>query len=378
MIEQYHENTWRAPKPRARDLGISFAGVTGPFNAITDVPGVLVGYSTILEDTDSLPPPQGAARTGVTAILPRGRNENLAPVWAGFHALNGNGEVTGTHWIRHAGHFYGPICLTNTHGVGAVHEGATRWMIRHHLREFSEQHIWAMPVVGETYDGRLNDINGLHVRPEHALAAIDAAASGPVAEGNVGGGAGMIAYEFKGGTGTSSRMVSLGGEQYAIGVLVQANHGIRDWFTVLGVPVGQSMARDRLMSSEQGSIIVVIGTDIPVLPHQLERMAQRGTIGIGRNGTPGGNNSGDMFLAFSVANPVDREAFIAGQREMTCIPDEWFDPIYLAIVQATEEAVVNAMLAAEDVTTCKPAGKICKAIDPDDLVRALRTFGRMD
>lgn len=364
-------------KLRARELGLAFEGKAGNFNAITDVPGVLVGYSTIIEGDGPLRQGHGPVRTGVTAILPRGRDKTMRPVWGGFHALNGNGEVTGVQWIKHAGHFYGPVCITNTHSVGAIHEGVTSWMIENYAEDYSEKHVWALPVVGETYDGTLNDINGLHVRPHHARTAIETAESGPIAEGNVGGGTGMVAYEFKGGTGTASQIVRLNGKDYTVGVLVQANHGLRDWFTVLGVPVGRHLIADRLRSTEQGSIIVVIATDIPMLPHQLERVAQRGSIGIGRNGTPGGNNSGDMFLAFSTANEVTRDDFINAPRRMECVPDEWFDPIYLATVRAVDEAIVNAMLAAEDMETLKPAGKICRAIDQAALVEILAQYGRM-
>jgi D-aminopeptidase len=364
-------------KPRARELGVPFEGETGLFNAITDVPGVQVGYATMIEGSGSLRPGQGPIRTGVTAILPRDPGTAMKPVWAGFHALNGNGEVTGVHWIRHAGHFCGPICLTNTHSVGAVHEGVTAWMVATYAEEYARDHVWALPVVAETYDGVLNDINGLHVRPQHACEAIEAAAGGRIAEGNVGGGTGMIAYEFKGGTGTASQRLRLGGKDYVVGALVQANHGLRDWFTVLGAPVGRELRRDLLRAREQGSIIVVIATDIPMLPHQLERVAQRGSIGIGRNGTPGGNSSGDMFLAFSVANPITREEFISRPRRMECIPDEWFDPIYLATVRAIEEAIVNAMLAADDMTTLKPPGKTCRALNPTALIEVLKRYGRM-
>ncbi len=372
------QNTATGPsrKKRARELGIAFEGKTGAHNAITDVPGVLVGYTTLISGDGPLHQGNGPIRTGVTAILPRGFDKEMQPVWAGFHALNGNGEVTGVHWIRQAGHFYGPICITNTHGVGAVHEGVTRWMIDHHAEDYSRDHLWALPVVGETYDGVLNDINGLHVRPHHARQAIEGATGGPIAEGNVGGGTGMITYEFKGGTGTASQIVRLGGVDYTLGVLVQANHGLRDWLTVLGVPVGRDLTHDRLHDREQGSIIVVIATDIPMLPHQLERVAQRGSIGIGRNGTPGGNSSGDMFLAFSTANAMPREAFIQGPNQMTSMPDEWFDQIYLATVRATEEAVVNAMLAAEDTATLKPAGRMCKAIDHEALVEIMARHGK--
>jgi D-aminopeptidase len=231
--------------------------------------------------------------------------------------------------------------------------------------------------VAETYDGFLNDINGLHVRPAHAREAIEAAKSGPLTEGNVGGGTGMITYEFKGGTGTASRIVPLGGHDYTLGILVQANHGRREWFTVLGVPVGPELTEGRILHREQGSIIVIMATDIPMLPHQLERLAQRGSIGIGRGGTPGGNSSGDIFLAFSTANERTREEFRSGPNHIVGMPDEWFDPIYLAAVEAVEEAIVNAMLAAEDTPTLKPAGQVCRAIDPDRLVGILARHGRI-
>ena len=236
-------------------------------------------------------------------------------------------------------------------------------MIGHYAREFADEHIWAMPVVAETYDGVLNDINGQHVGEADVLAAIQAATAGAIQEGNVGGGTGMICYEFKGGTGTASRVVAGAEGSYTLGVLVQANHGLRDWLTVLGVPVGARMREDRLFQTERGSIIVIIGTDAPMLPHQLRRIAKRGAIGIGRNGTPGGNNSGDIFLAFSVANDVP----IAGMRDapqsMSFIPDDHFNSFYLAAVEAIEEAVVNALVAAESMTTVKPVGRICHAID---------------
>jgi D-aminopeptidase len=344
-------------RPRARDLGLPFPGTPGRFNAITDVAGVGVGFTTVVADAPT------QVRTGVTAIVPRLDDPALRPVWAGSFALNGNGEMTGTHWIRDAGQFCGPVCITNTHSVGVVHHAAVRWMIQRHRDTFTERHLWAMPVVAETYDGVLNDINGQHVTEAHALAALDAAAGGAVAEGNVGGGTGMICYEFKGGTGTASRRVTLPDRTGTIGVLVQANHGLRDWLTVLGVPVGRHLREDRLFSQEQGSIIVVIATDLPMLPHQLTRLAKRAALGIGRGGTPGGNNSGDIFLAFSVANPIDLPQHGAPAWRLEAINDEHFDPIYLAVVQAIEEAVVNALVAAETTPAFRPAGVVARAID---------------
>jgi D-aminopeptidase len=354
-----------ARKPRARELGLQLEGTPGPHNAITDVAGVAVGYATLVLDSPT------QIRTGVTAILPRGHAAHLSPVWAGFHSLNGNGEFTGIQWINHAGYFYGPICITNTHSVGAVHTGVTRWMIDTFNEDFSRDHLWALPVVAETYDGVLNDINAQYVTPGHVRQAIDSASTQPPLEGNVGGGTGMITYEFKGGTGTASQVIELAGETFTVAALVQANHGLRDWLTICGRNVGKQLNEGRLYSQEQGSIIVVLATDIPMLPHQLQRVAQRASIGIGRHGTPGGNNSGDMFLAFSTANAFDRKAFTSGKRMLECVPDEWFDAIYLAAVRATEEAVINAMLAAEDMETFKPKGKVCRAIDHQALFSAL-------
>ena len=278
-------------KPRARDLGLPFPGTPGPFNAITDVPGVLVGFTTLTDPAVNM-------RTGVTAILPRAETDSPRPVWAGFHTLNGNGEMTGVHWINDAGYFVGPICITNTHGIGAAHTGATEWMIATYAKHFREEHAWAMPIVAETYDGCLSDINAMFVKPHHAVAALNAAKSGPVAEGSTGGGNGMICYEFKGGTGTASRQVSIGGQTYTVGVLVQANFGIRPWLTVLGVPVGREMSAGWQPRKETGSIIVIIATDAPLSDAILRQLAKRASIGIGRSGTPGGNNSGDIFLAF--------------------------------------------------------------------------------
>ncbi len=357
-------------KPRGRDLGLPFPGVTGRHNAITDVPGLEVGYRTRIEGDGPLRQGHGPVRTGVTAILPLGRNPEPQPVWAGMYALNGNGEMTGTHWIHDGGYFVGPICITNTHSVGIVHHAATKWIINTYAQAWQNEHLWAMPVVAETYDGLLNDINGQHIIEADALMALDAAASGPIAEGNVGGGTGMICYEFKGGTGTSSRRIALDGDTFHLGALVQANHGWRPWFTVLGRRVGELMTEDRLHESEQGSIIVILGTDLPMAPHQLRRLAKRAAIGIGRGGTPGGNNSGDIFLAFSTANRGPIPQLSGPRRSFETMSDEVFDPIYLAATEAIEEAVINAMLAAEDMTSLRPPDQVCRAIDGQRL-RAL-------
>jgi D-aminopeptidase len=250
-------------------------------------------------------------------------------------------------------------------------------MIDTYSAAFRDEHFWAMPVVAETYDGVLNDINGQHVHAEHVMAAIANAAGGVPAEGNVGGGTGMICYEFKGGTGTSSRRVSLGGEGYTVGALVQANHGLRDWLTILGVPLGREMREDRLRERETGSIIVVIGTDAPLSALSLRHLAKRASIGIGRHGTPGGNSSGDIFLAFSIANKRGPPQLAAAKQSFEFINNQVLDPCYLATVEAVEEAVVNAMVAAESMTTVKPAGRTCQAIDHDALRDAMRRHGRL-
>ena len=354
-------------RPRARELGLPFPGVTGPLNAITDVPGVAVGFCTLTD-------PARKVRTGVTAILPRPGHEAM-PVWAGHYALNGNGEMTGTHWIDDAGWFLGPVMVTNTHAVGAVHHGTTRWMLRHYAGHFGgAHHAWAMPVVAETYDGVLNDINALPVTPEHAEAALAALSTGPVAEGSTGGGNGMIAYEFKAGTGTASRRIGLGGVDYTLGVLVQANHGLREWLTVLGRPVGKEMPDGRLRTVEMGSIIVVIATDAPLSGLSLRQVAKRAAIGIGRGGTPGGNSSGDIFLAFSTADPEPMPHAAGAVRVRHEINPDLIDPLYLAAVEAVEEAVVNALVAGEDVATVKPEGMVCRALDTGRL-RAIFGLG---
>lgn len=342
--------------PRARDLGLPFPGTTGRFNAITDVAGVTVGTCTLLD-------PAHHMRTGVTAIIPRMDAGKPEPVRAGQATLNGNGEMTGTHWINDGGYFLGPVLITNTHAIGACHSGATQWMINRYADHFRNTIAWAMPVVAETYDGILNDINAMFVQPEHALEALNSATSGPVAEGAVGGGTGMIAYEFKAGTGTASRCVTVGENTYTIGVLVQANHGKRPWFNVLGQPVGRLMPFEGLVSRETGSIIVVIATDAPLSPISLKHLARRAGLGLGRGGTPGGNSSGDIFLAFSTApfGPMPQQAGQLIQR--TEFNAEHLDPIYLAAVEAVEESVVNAIVAGADTPTFRFPGKTIPGID---------------
>ena len=361
-------------KLRARALGIPLQGQPGPLNAITDIPGIEVGTVELLSSEDPALASRGIpVQTGVTAILPRGRDPVPRPVFAGQFSLNGNGEMTGAHWVRDGGWFCGPVMLTNSHSVGIVHHATVRWMIETYGAHWENAHLWAMPVVAETYDGVLNDINGLHIREEHARAAIDAAKPGPVAEGNTGGGAGMICYEFKGGTGTASRIVEIDGKSFTVGTLVQANHGLRPWLTVAGKRVGQSMNEDRIpdMQTERGSIIVVLATDLPLSPGQLERLSRRASIGISRSGTPGGNNSGDIFLAFSTANAMALPQLSGPWRTMTMLNDELLDPVYLAAVEAVDEAILNALCAATDVPLARPAVGTCRAIDTERLMRLL-------
>ena len=371
---------------RARDLGIPFDGTPGPFNAITDIPGVEVGMTTIVKGEGPLVIGEGPIRTGVTAILPRGKDNRPRPVWAGHFNLNGNGEMTGTHWINEAGYFLGPVCITNTHSVGMVHHAAVGWMTDTYASHFVEDHGWAMPVVAETYDGLANDIVGRHVTEAHARAAMDSATSGPVAEGNTGGGAGMATYEFKGGTGTSSRQIALGGQSFTVGALVQSNFGSRHNLMIRGVPVGREWPEDAPLSAaeaqETGSIIVVIGTDIPLLPNQLKRLAKRGAIGIGRTGSPGGHYSGDIMLAFSTANDVVMPRMIGDEHpvfnSMTSLGDHYMDAVYEAAVDAVEEAIINALVAAETIPLIKyPGDASWVAIDHDRLKAIMARYGRL-
>ena len=357
---------------RARDIGVPLPGVTGAHNALTDIPGVEVGYTTLIQDH----PVQ--VRTGVTAILPRGHQSEPQPVWAGIHAFNGNGEMTGSHWIEDGGYFLGPVCITNTHSVGAVHHAAVRWIIDSYSRTWTQNHLWAMPVVAETYDGSLNDINGQHVTEAHARAAMDSAHTGVLAEGNVGGGTGMIAYGYKGGTGTASRLVEVADQSFTVAALVQANHGIRPWFSVLGVPVGLLDAENPAADRERGSIIVVLATDAPMAPHQLRRLARRGSIGIGRGGTVGGNGSGDIFLAFSTANAGPMPELARPRLTLDYVNDEYFDVFYEAAVQSVEESVLNAMLAADPCPYFRPRAGTCEALDADRLMQLLRSRHRID
>ena len=369
-------------KIRGRQLGLPFEGETGEFNAITDVPGVLVGSKTLISGSLPMIQGKGPIRTGITSILPKGFIKEPQPIWAGMHALNGNGEMTGSHWIKDGGYFIGPICITNTNSVGITHHASIKWIINQYKEYWSKNHLWAMPVVAETYDGVLNDINGQHVTESNVTEAINKAKSEEVQEGNCGGGTGMICYEFKGGTGTSSRMINIEGENFTIATLVQANHGIRPWLNILGVPVGKHLDNDRLLdvfeNNELGSIIVIIATDAPIMPHQLRRMAKRAALGVARGGSPGGNNSGDIFLAFSTANSKLIPQLSKSKLQFEYINDEAFDDIYLSIVQSVEESVINAMLAADDMETIRPEGFICKAINYEDLIKIMKKYGKYD
>ena len=369
-------------KIRGRQLGLPFEGEAGEFNAITDVPGVLVGSKTLISGSLPMIQGKGPIRTGITSILPKGFIKEPQPIWAGMYALNGNGEMTGSHWIKDGGYFIGPICITNTNSVGITHHASIKWIINQYKEYWSKNHLWAMPVVAETYDGVLNDINGQHVTESNVTEAINKAKSEEVQEGNCGGGTGMICYEFKGGTGTSSRMINIEGEKFTIATLVQANHGIRPWLNILGVPVGKHLDNDRLLdvfeNNELGSIIVIIATDAPIMPHQLRRMAKRAALGVARGGSPGGNNSGDIFLAFSTANSKLIPQLSKSKLQFEYINDEAFDDIYLSIVQSVEESVINAMLAADDMETIRPEGFICKAINYEDLIKIMKKYGKYD
>jgi D-aminopeptidase len=355
---------------RARDLGIAFEGEPGPHNAITDVAGVTVGYSTLIADL----PGGKAVRTGVTAILPRGDESFERPVFAGYAVLNGNGEMTGTHWIAESGFLEGPVLLTNTHSVGVVRDAAIAWRVRAGKADASG-YWWSLPVVAETWDGHLNDINGFHVRPEHVFEALAKARGGAIAEGSVGGGTGMICHEFKCGTGTSSRRALVGDRKFIVGALVQANYGIRGTLRIAGVPVGQALRDDLLWSAprDDGSIIVVLATDAPLLPHQLQRLARRAALGLGRMGSYAGNGSGDLFVAFSSANREVGQAATA--KAIVALGNEEMDPLFLGAVESVEEAIVNALAAARDMTGTE--GRRAAAIDHAKLRAVLARHERL-
>ena len=346
-----------AQEKRARDFGIPFDGTTGTNNAITDVAGVAVGHTTIINGEGNLQKGKGPVRTGVTAILPHGKE--FIPVYASFYALNGNGDMTGTHWITESGFLETPILITNTGNVGTVRDAAWQWMDEHkYYTPIFKDYWFAYPVVAETYDGILNDINGQHVKRDHVFKALDNATQGPVQEGSVGGGTGMICYGFKGGIGTASRITSKEAGGYSVGVLVQANHGSRSQLTILGVPVGKHLSdtlKVRIDEStgavinntekETGSIIIVLATDAPLLPEQLKRLAHRIPLGLTRTGAIGGNSSGDIFIAFSTAN---KNAFSnTEEKQVTTMANDRMNALFTATIQATEEAIINALFAGE-------------------------------
>jgi L-aminopeptidase/D-esterase-like protein len=384
-----------AQNPRARDLGISaqIGGAPGPLDAITDVAGVEVGHTTLIVGSGRLVVGSGPVRTGVTVIHPRGKR-NADPVFGAWFTLNGNGEMTGTTWLQESGLLEGPVAITNTHSVGVVRDAILQWQVsRPGLQP------WGLPVVAETYDGGLNDINGFHVKPEHVLAALDSAATGPVREGNVGGGTGMICHQFKGGIGTASRRLDDREGGYTVGVLVQCNYGLRRHLSVAGVPVGLEIpdllpcvaSADATLrpqarrcdgtrapseppsdATEQGSIIVVVATDAPLVPHQLKRVVTRVALGLGRTGGFGGNSSGDIFLAFSTANP--RAGTDTAVSSVSMLPNARINPLFYATVQATEEAIVNALLAAETMTGADEYRVY--ALPRERMLAAIRKYGR--
>jgi D-aminopeptidase len=366
-----------AQKPRARDIGIPFNGTPGTYNAITDVKGVEVGYSTIISGQGKNVRGKGPVRTGVTAILPRGKNNN--PVFANFYALNGNGEMTGTTWITESGFLEGPVMITNTNSVGVVRDAVLKWYVK--TGWYKEDFWYTYPVVAETYDGFLNDIYGFHVKEEHAYAALDSAKSGAVKEGNVGGGTGMMCLGFKGGTGTSSRVVKIKDSTYTVGVLVQSNFGSKRNLTIAGVAVGREL-RDTLnyefkappsYQPGDGSIIVVVATDAPLLPHQLKRIAARVPLGVGIVGGRGENGSGDIFIAFSTANPT---AFNRAEiTRLDELPNDLINPLFDATVQAVEEAIINAMVAAETMEGIN--GNKAYALPHKLVIDILRKYNRI-
>jgi L-aminopeptidase/D-esterase-like protein len=358
-------------EPRARDLGVPFDGKAGQYNAITDVKGVEVGQTTLISGSGKLQVGVGPVRTGVTAVLPRGKN-STDPVFAGWFTLNGNGEMTGTTWVDDSGFLDGPVMITNTHSVGVVRDAVIAWRVKHAPPD-DQGYWWSLPVVAETWDGYLNDVNGFHVKPEHVFQALDSAHTGPVAEGNVGGGTGMICNEFKGGTGTSSRVLDAKQGGYTVGVLVQCNYGERSQLRIAGVPVGREISEGTFRWSDTGSIIVVVATDAPLIPTQLKRVARKVSLGLGRDGSYSGDGSGDIFIAFSTANTGAAGA--KGLHQLTMMSNPDLDPIFLATVQATEEAVINAMVAAKTMRGVNDREVI--AIPHDRLREVLKNYNRL-
>jgi len=365
-------NLRAADKPRARDLGVPFDGTPGPLNAITDVKGVEVGESTIIHGEGKLVVGKGPVRTGVTAVLPRGERSNDDPVFAGWFSQNGNGEMTGTTWVEESGFLEGPVMITNTHSVGTVRDAVIAWRVRHGGADQSG-YWWSLPVVAETWDGELNDVNGFHVKAENVDEALGSAREGAVAEGNVGGGTGMVCYGFKGGIGTASRRLAEAAGGYTVGALVQCNCGRKADLLIAGVPVGREIAGKGTRDEDSGSIIIVVATDAPLLPHQLKRLARRATMGLARTGSSSGNGSGDIFIAFSTANPG--AAATKGTVTPTMLPNDRMNPLFSATVQAVEEAIVNAMVGAETMTGAN--GVTVRALPHDELQKALKKYNRL-
>src|SRR5246127_2361977 len=367
-----------AKKPRARDLGVPFDGTPGKLDAITDVSGVLVGHTTLISGEGKLQIGKGPVRTGVTAILPRGKDSMNDAVFAGWFSQNGNGEMTGTSWVEESGFLTGPVMITNTHSVGVVRDAVIQWTVAHrHVGP--DEHWGSLPVVAETWDGYLNDINGFHVKPEHAFHAIDSSHGGSVEEGAVGGGTGMICNGFKGGIGTSSRELPEKDGGYLVGVLVQCNYGRRPNLRIAGIPVGREIESEDPYAflasdfTERGSIIVVVATNAPLLPHQLKRIARRVSLGIGRTGSIAGNGSGDIFIAFSTANPAASD--VGHVVDLKMVPNDSMDPLFAATVQATEEAIDNAMVAATDMTGIN--GHHGRGPPTDELRAVLAKYNRL-
>ena len=368
----------KAGKPRARDLGVPFEGTPGPLNGITDVSGVTVGHTTLISGEGKLQVGKGPVRTGVTAILPRGPESMSDPVFAGWFTENGNGEMTGTTWVEESGFLEGPVMITNTHSVGVVRDAVIQWRVAHGKPD-PTGYWWSLPVVAETWDGWLNDINGFHVKAEDAFHAIDSASAGAVVEGAVGGGTGMVCNEFKGGIGTSSRKVEAKAGGYTVGVIVQCNYGTRANLRIAGVPVGREIPEERAYASasfrelDRGSIIVVVATDAPLVAHQLKRLARRVTLGLGRDGSISGNGSGDIFIAFSTANPG--AASPKKVVDLKMLPNDKIEPVFAAAVQATEEAIINAMVAAETMTGIENHKVI--ALPHERLREVLKKYNRL-
>src|SRR5438105_4194487 len=363
---------------RASDLGVPFDGTPGKLNSITDVPGVEVGYTTLISGDGKLETGKGPVRTGVTAIIPRGHDSLNDPVYAGGFSLNGNGEMTGTHWVEESGFLEGPIVITNTHSVGVARDAVIAWRVKHGAAD-NTGYWWSLPVVAETWDGWLNDTNGFHVKPDDVFHALDLAHGGPIEEGSVGGGTGMICYEFKGGNGTASRKIEIKvgkdkpAQSFNVGVFVQANFGRRALLTVAGVPVGKEIP-GTVYGEDTGSCIAVVATDSPLLPNQLKRLARRVSLGLARTGTISGNGSGDLFVAFSTAN---KNVWAADQvtHAVQTIPNDLMDPIFNGVVQATEEAVLNALVDNQTMTGAD--NHRVDALPHDRLRELLKKYNRL-